>query len=644
MSPARRLRRKAEEWLLHTDAGAAAILLGVFLACNGYVYGWDDQHLEIPLLKALIDPTLYPGDYYVASLKTHFASLFYPLLARLITIDLIPPVYLILYLVSRFGLFYGMFRIWRRIGGDRLSAFFCVLSVLLIGRVEEFLYRTFSHQELALALVFIGLAFFYERRRVVAAGLFGIAANIHALYSLFPMVYLLTEILFFAPRRGRGRRFFEAAAVFTICSLPVLWFIWRRLLADEAAPATGQWLDLYQLACPQNFPLLNASFASVWADKGLFWERIRPYVFPAVLTGLQAGFHGTFREDRRTHAVLAAGAALLAAAFVFSYIIPWRLAVDLNLVRNIQYLRFVLVGYTGLAVFRWCGRVPRIAAVLLVWLFALFRLGGDIALTAAVGMGVSMGFLATPVRSRRRIAWGLGLAAVMVILGVLLFHVRYSAATWTTLAAVAVFTGGWASLRGRATEGRRFAVGLFTIVFLSFFTHGVWYHLRRLTIERTAGGFWQLQRNWLDMQRYVRTHTPKQALLLVPYDMEMGGFRIFSERSIVLSYRDCGVIGFDYRAAEEWRRRLDDVRAFQVLAREPTLPAIRKAVVDYKVNDIVFMGYMDPGETPLWEPVYRNETFVLYRVKVNPVSSGTRTSAAVEQEGSSVLRFHRGLL
>ena len=51
---------------------------------TSYKYGWDDQQLEIPLLKHLIDPTLYQGDYYVESLKQNFSSYFYPILAKLI--------------------------------------------------------------------------------------------------------------------------------------------------------------------------------------------------------------------------------------------------------------------------------------------------------------------------------------------------------------------------------------------------------------------------------------------------------------------------------------------------------------------------------------------------------------------------------
>ena len=100
---------------------------------------------------------------------------------------------------------------------------------------------------------------------------------------------------------------------------------------------------------------------------------------------------------------------------------------------------------------------------------------------------------------------------------------------------------------------KKIAAVALTIPFFLLTLNFIFYHKLHADIERTGTGFWQLQRNWIDMQNYVRENTPKDALFLVPYDMEMGGFRIRSERSIVMSYRDCGVIGFDYQAGKEWK-------------------------------------------------------------------------------------------
>jgi hypothetical protein len=102
----------------------------------------------------------------------------------------------------------------------------------------------------------------------------------------------------------------------------------------------------------------------------------------------------------------------------------------------------------------------------------------------------------------------------------------------------------------------------------------------------------------------------------------MGGFRIASERPIVVCYRDCGIIGFDYKAAVEWQKRLNDVDGFKVFVKQPAAvdQAVKTAILKYHVNYIVFMTYIQPGKTiPILEYVYANEVFALYKVNVNPV-------------------------
>jgi len=166
------------------------LLFGLFYIINGYKFGWDDQHLEIPLLKHLIDHSLYQGDYYIESLKSNFTTYFYPILSRLITVEQIPGVYFVLYLISRYLLLFWIYKLWHLITNKKIYAFSCVLAFILLVRVDEFLYRTFSHQEFALVIIFAGIYHFFKNRIVLASILLGIAANFHALYSFFPMAYI----------------------------------------------------------------------------------------------------------------------------------------------------------------------------------------------------------------------------------------------------------------------------------------------------------------------------------------------------------------------------------------------------------------------------------------------------------------------
>jgi hypothetical protein len=322
-------------------------LLAVFLGANGYTFGWDDQHLEIPLLKSFVNPQLYAGDYYVESLKRNFTSFLYPLLARLISIDQIPVVYFFLYLLSRYFLFYWMYRLWQEICGQRGTAVLCVLMIMLVTRVDEFLYRTFSHQELALAVIMAGIFFIYRERFWLAAVLLGLAANIHALYSLFPMVYLAVFLLVHYKRHG-GRSFWGAVGLFGLCAMPLGWWIGKNALSAPASahPSITEWMPLYKLACPQNFLFQEHEIFQLLKDPALFISATQTYGFLLALCFLNWGCNPRFRGDAKTKIAIMTGWMMLGVSFFFSYVFPSRFMLDLNLIRNTQFMLFLLSGYT----------------------------------------------------------------------------------------------------------------------------------------------------------------------------------------------------------------------------------------------------------------------------------------------------------
>ena len=119
------------------------------------------------------------------------------------------------------------------------------------------------------------------------------------------------------------------------------------------------------------------------------------------------------------------------------------------------------------------------------------------------------------------------------------------------------------------------------------------------------------------MQYFVQANTPQDAVILAPYDMEMGGFRIFSERSVVVCYRDCGIVGFDFKAVEEWTRRLKDVAAFKLLTNSPPLETYKKAIIKYNASYIVFPRFYAPRGNETLEKIYANYDFALYKVNMS---------------------------
>ncbi len=615
--------------VLLNDGILAVFLLGLFLATNGYTFGWDDQHLEIPLLKSLIDPALYAGDYYVESLKKNFSSILYPLLARTISVQQIPSVYLGFYLISRYFFFFWIYKLWALISKSKLTGFLCVVMFIVLGRVEEFLYRTFSHQEFALAVIMSGLYFFYRERFVLAAFIFGMAANFHSLYSLFPFIYMLAYLSTHLSRYG-SRTLFKTSAAFLLSLCPLIIWMRAKLFMPGADTSVDlqEWVHLYQLACPQNFIFLDVDIKDVTKNLSLFWRATAPYWPIFCLTMLNQWHNPVFQRDRKVKTILITAAFFLFLSLIFTYIFPQRFILDLNLVRHTQFMLFFLWGYTVILIMTLIKDRSDLAVLALSLCLPLIRFGTYISPLAVILMTailvVGKGCRSQHQEERGRIRPVMAYGTILLGLGVIFRTVLIDKFNTPTLIMIKIIwillLTNYLILRHVKKPAWETVLRvLFLIIPLTAFSlHYTFYHFKRLEIEKKAAGFWQLQRNWEDMQHYVRMNTPQDALLLVPYDMTMGGFRIFSERKIICSYRDCGIVGFDYQTARAWKKKVEDIEPFKVIAKEDITPAIQNALFKYKVNYIVFMNYLAPKANPVMKPVYRNGVFSLYKVLINP--------------------------
>src|SRR3989338_683531 len=346
------LKDRLTKWLT-TDWFNAAIMLAVFFLTKSYRYGWDDQHLEIPLLKNLIDPGLYPGDYYVLSIKENFATYFYVILARFISIDQIPAVYFALYLISRYLLFYWLYKLWYFISKEKATAFIIVLVFLFLGRVQEFFYKTFSHQEFALAFIMAGLYFFYKERFFLASLIFGLMANIHILYSAFPFTYMAAYLLLFH-KKSKWWNLFISLGIFLVSAIPIL--IWVAKKAEggffsnpiPAASKEVHWAVLYELACPQNFIFLGRPFHFMLYDFKDWFGAAQKYILLILFYVFNVLYNEDFRKDKKAQSISLMVLFFLAVTYIFTYVKPTRSVLDLNLVRNIQYLFLILMGYTAI--------------------------------------------------------------------------------------------------------------------------------------------------------------------------------------------------------------------------------------------------------------------------------------------------------
>lgn len=632
------LKQLQRPWFL------ALLLFAIYIGVTGYKYGWDDQHLEIPLLKNLIDPTLYADDYYIESLKQNFSSYFYPILAKLITVEQIPITYLFLFIISRYFLFYWIYKIWLLIAdNDRFKAFCCVMVFILMTRVHEFLYKTFSHQEFALAFIFAGIFYFFKERFILSAFILGAAANIHALYSLFPMLFMLSYLAWQIKKHG-FKTFFLSGCTFAAAATPFLFWIIQNRLGPTAVNLDTKavdWMELFILACPQNF--FFAEFPRIprehlFSDFNLFYYLTQSYLVLIALFLLNVFFNKDFQKNKKALAFCLSAFGLLILCLIFTYIHPHRFFIDLNLSRNKQFLLFLLMGYTTLLTIQKIEKGSLVTGLIFTVLFTLLKYNNQIITCAVLIMifVLMIEKISSNIKNAEFPLWlkilkSLGVTICLVLIGwsyygiweafqftEFKFIIRLNFLIICILLLAAYFLLHLKPLQ-QSSNFLKWKRGMILIPLSIFLLQYSYFHFRKYQEEHTSFGFWQMQRSWEDMQRYVKLNTPKDTMIMVPYNMEMGGFRILSERKIICSYRDCGIIGFDYQAAVEWYKRVQDIEAFKVALTASTSTAIRNAIVKYHADYIVFMRYAAPTrDNELLQKVYTNESFVLFRVLPHP--------------------------
>jgi len=417
---------------------------------------------------------------------------------------------------------------------------------------------------------------------------------------------------------------FKTSIAFLITALPFLcWQIPISISREVAHPVpASEWIPLYYLSCPQNFLFADSLLKDVLTNIHVLWDRCSLYLLLTGLYFFHLVFNPMFRKDKKIHAIVWVSWALLGVIFFFDYIRPSRFVLDLNLVRAEQFVHFFLMGYTTIwAVEQVQSQRPwlALAAALLVTSTGMSDLTALCCLTlvaivysvdAAVRSPKLWKTLLTVVFCLAALVLACALVAELktfAYMPLLLKKFMWVLIAVFLVSLLLIFKSQFLWLR------RLLIIIPLAGAFISFCV----FHYNYIQTRDHGTGFWQLQRNWEDMQRYVRDHTPKDALILTPYNMDMGGFRIHSERKVLVCYRDCGIIGFDFPAALEWQKRIKDIEDFKVYTQKPVDKAVITAIVKYKVDYIVFMAYYAPREdNAVLKKLYQNEAFSLFKVLI----------------------------
>ncbi len=479
--------------------------------------------------------------------------------------------------------------------------------------------------------MFAGIYYFHKERFFLAAAILGIAVNLHALYGLLPMIYMCGYLLFMCRKHG-FMTLLKSGLLFVVCMSPFLIFmmmtkaaLWTQPLAQAS---TGQdWIALCHRYMPEHFffPGTFAQFGlkKIFSNFYLFLGATEVFLFLGILYVLNVSFNRTFRQNLKSHVFVLMAFLLLGVCFVASHIIPNEFLIGLQLIRNAHFILFMLPGYTTLLLLRVIGK-QRLWACLAIGLLYTGLIPRDL-ISALCTLNIFMLLLLNaawdrPKNLSRTILVLNALLGVAISFGLYIGFLRLSqnnplngdvfrANAVTLLLLSAAFGLQWL-LKNRFRISKRLFIMLPLAMLALAYTHA---HYKDLVREKST--FDEFQEAWVDIQLQTKERTPKDAVVLAPYDTIMGGFRIFSERSMICEERDIGAfLAFDVEQVYQWEKRMSDIRSFKTSPDRTILPAVFLAIEKYNTEYIVFPPKYYPESSRTLELLYKNHLFSLYRV------------------------------
>lgn len=498
---------------------------------TGYRYGDSNHGITVPILKRLMDRSLYPGDVMVATAEK-FPTVFYRALAALLPgTDWIPLAFFVLYVVAIAATLAGAFRLGQWAGGPAGAVVALLFAFpVRIGLAGEALYRVaFSHSHLASALTIWAMVWFLEGRRMLPLLALALGAYNHVLYSAYVLVPMLLVV--WSERHQAGRK--RTGALLAAAVVPLLPIAAWSIV--HGAPMTAEWLELLKLrSSHHSFP---SAFEADLPDA-------------AALLALAAMAASLLPLDRRRMlAFFLVGTALqFVAGTLLTEYHPLKAVLQYQPHRSWRFLMLLLQAVVAASVVRGfrAGGLARLVA-LATGLIVLIP-GLESLLPVAVVAQAAAGRPAPAAWSR------------LLAVGTLVFvsgwgdkpldwtsflsdmSGRVLSATVLSAAALALLVRIGVESGGLARRGLAAAAALLTLVWLFPDT----YERAQLRWNRGA---------WVDVQLWARQSTPKTAVFLTP--PREAGFRVFSERTTVAEWKDGTQQYFDDQFVREWGLRME---------------------------------------------------------------------------------------
>lgn len=559
---------------------ACILLTLAHVLLGGYRLGAGNQAIQIPFVKRLLDPTLYPNDPLVNTIS-EYPTFFFRGVAWLLRYFELAPTYFCLHVLTAALVFIAAYGLAKSIFRDRLAGIMVVL-MLFAGHHRALggddLYSLgFTHTWAVFPLAIGTLILFYRERLWAAFILAGLIFNLHALTAGYLMAMMGLWLLLDVRRTG----LLKTAGLLLAAALPALPTV--ALMVQHPQSFDAQWINLTWMRSADH------SFPSSWWQPGAV--DVPRFAVIVALAALSLSFRAPPAAQRKSIIIACAVALLFVAGYVFSEIWPVKTVLRAQLFRSSRLLMVIMfahIAYWVACAWRMAlGRVEGVSG----WRGGIELVAANVALLC-LAVPPLMPYLPAALALAAIVAlvngrlswWQAGITGAAFVLLALAWHKLHLTVLprpghqlwrqaleelrgWEIPFWIGLVGGAGLWLVSRLSVGPRLRV-------LLLLQGAACIGLLVVTIYKPLVRAEDASDPWIDVQRWARNNTPKDAVFLTP--AQPGGFRLHSERPVVCEWRDGTQMYFSASFAREWFRRLNALR------RDMVLDARGRNVLSYK--------------------------------------------------------------
>lgn len=241
----------------------AVVFAAISVLVTGYRVYFHNQALQIPLVRLLNDPSLYPRDPFAATLP-YYASMLWRVVALFARAVPLEPLLLALFLVERVIVVYAAGNLALALAPRSRLSMFAAMAFLATDPVPilgggTIMMPYFEQTSLAVGFLMMSIAAFYRKRPIPWAIWLAAGFSCNSMYGVYAITYLTAAVIVIATGRKSCKvpiRWVAAGGLFVLLSMPTL--LLSAAAYDNGTTSTALWLA----ACKARVP--HHIFPSTW--------------------------------------------------------------------------------------------------------------------------------------------------------------------------------------------------------------------------------------------------------------------------------------------------------------------------------------------------------------------------------------------